>query len=435
MADSSLSDVDQRKLREQIEFYFSTANLVRDKWLQGLIAAGDLGFVPLSEFALCQRVKCISTDVAAIANALKSSEFLALDPTGTQVRRAVPLDAEYDPLSLTVFVKPWPANKDLDETKKYFSQFGVVAAVWKRVYKELGTEKQMRKPSVFVEFEGADTAAKAVAAAAEGDGIAPYGERVIVQPKVIYLEAKKISRKLKKAAGGEAAAADVAAAVAERQAARAGKRKREEGSSDSEDDGEDEAAKKRETDKVVAAEAAAAKVAEAEAKFASKKELVAAGRVYCVRGEKVDSSITWQNVKDAFGGLLSPILFVRIRCGDAARALGDTDVAVHVVISGELESHALEKLLSEVHAGFEVAVEDDKDVAKGVREDALSELTSAHDATMKSWASNRGRAGGRGGSRGGGRGGRGRSGGRGGGRSRGGGRGGGRGPPTKRGRH
>jgi lupus La protein len=84
---------DAAEILKQVEFYFSDANLPRDKFLWTLTTSDPLkqGWVQISQIASFKRMQRFQP-VEAIAAALRESkELLEVNKDGTAVRRKVPL--------------------------------------------------------------------------------------------------------------------------------------------------------------------------------------------------------------------------------------------------------------------------------------------------------------------------------------------------------
>ena len=84
---------DAEEILKQVEFYFSDANLPRDKYLWTLTQSDPkkAGWVPIKNIASFKRMQRFQP-VESIATALRASkELLEVNEDGTMVRRKVPL--------------------------------------------------------------------------------------------------------------------------------------------------------------------------------------------------------------------------------------------------------------------------------------------------------------------------------------------------------
>jgi hypothetical protein len=130
------------KLRTQLEFYLSDANLRRDSFFRTALEEHK-GFVPLAKFLKCKRVIDLNPSKADLVTAAEQSDLLTLDETKTMIGRKTP----FDPLSkglAPVFVANLPADFDLDKIFAHMNQYGKVAYV---------SVLSSPKHSAMVEFE------------------------------------------------------------------------------------------------------------------------------------------------------------------------------------------------------------------------------------------------------------------------------------------
>jgi len=94
-------DVEVR-VRSQIEFYLSSSNLMKDKFLRPIVQADPEGYVDVAMFAGFPRIQGITKDLSCVVRALRKSTILELNKEGTRVRRKEPF-VEYDTEANTVF--------------------------------------------------------------------------------------------------------------------------------------------------------------------------------------------------------------------------------------------------------------------------------------------------------------------------------------------
>jgi len=104
-----------KKILHQIEYYFSTQNLKRDKFLRNEITTNPQGFVPLTVLITFNKLKALSTDIDYISKVLKESKVLLLSEDGKSVKT---------PDSLPEFEEMIKVNKPtslqfLDKTFEY----------------------------------------------------------------------------------------------------------------------------------------------------------------------------------------------------------------------------------------------------------------------------------------------------------------------------
>ena len=75
------------KLREQIEYYLSDLNLSRDKFFRDQIQADKNGWVLITHFLNCNKIKSQKTTAAEIVAAVADSTKVELDKNKLSVRR------------------------------------------------------------------------------------------------------------------------------------------------------------------------------------------------------------------------------------------------------------------------------------------------------------------------------------------------------------
>lgn len=84
-----------KRILDQVEFYFSDANIVKDAFLLKHVRRNKEGYVSLKLISSFKRVKHLAKDWRAVAFAISTSEKLELNESGTKLRRKEPLPA-YD---------------------------------------------------------------------------------------------------------------------------------------------------------------------------------------------------------------------------------------------------------------------------------------------------------------------------------------------------
>lgn len=68
---------------KQMEFYFSDANLTKDRFLADLVKSNP--YVPLDMFLKFNKIRTLTQDVTDIAKAMKNSKFLELTEDKSKV--------------------------------------------------------------------------------------------------------------------------------------------------------------------------------------------------------------------------------------------------------------------------------------------------------------------------------------------------------------
>ncbi|KAL1515834.1 hypothetical protein AB1Y20_002450 [Prymnesium parvum] len=196
-------------LVEQCAFYFSDANLRRDRFLRKHVGPQGIRPVPVSILATFNRVRTLTTDSDVLVEALRAVPGLHVSSDGASASRTRPLPEVDDSELRTVHVDRIPAASTIDSLHRLFAPCGAVAFV-----------SLPRRPSreaagfALVEFEHADAAVRAVA---QLDGRVPEGaaEAVRCCHRRAWEEAKKARKKAKEAGEGEAEAEAAAARAAE----------------------------------------------------------------------------------------------------------------------------------------------------------------------------------------------------------------------------
>lgn len=74
-------------VKKQMEFYFSDANLSKDRFLGDLVKNDP--FVPLSEFLKFNKIRSMTKDINDIVKAMKHSTFLELSEDKLKVSTSV----------------------------------------------------------------------------------------------------------------------------------------------------------------------------------------------------------------------------------------------------------------------------------------------------------------------------------------------------------
>ncbi|CAG9119577.1 unnamed protein product [Plutella xylostella] len=145
------------KILKQMEFYFSDANLSKDRLLSSLMKE-DM-FVPIDVFLKFNKIRAMTNDPNHIAKAMKNSTLLELSDDKTKVRRKVPL-IPYDSDSRTVYVESIPVTASREWLERVFSEYGTVAYISLPKFKD----SQRIKGYAFVEFNSPEDAQTCISA-------------------------------------------------------------------------------------------------------------------------------------------------------------------------------------------------------------------------------------------------------------------------------
>ncbi|XP_055493982.1 lupus La protein [Leucoraja erinacea] len=187
----------EKKICEQIEYYFGDHNLPRDKFLKEQIKLDD-GWVTLETMIKFNRLSRLTTDFTIIVEGLNKSKsgLLEISEDKSKIRRSpskpLPEFEEYKTSIKvrSVYVKGFPTSATLDEIKDWFDENGPVENIQMR-----RTLQRQFKGSVFVVFNSLDSATKFV----ETQGLKYKETDMIILFKEAYFQKKAEEKKQHKA--------------------------------------------------------------------------------------------------------------------------------------------------------------------------------------------------------------------------------------------
>ena len=143
-----------RALREQLEFYFSDANLRKDKFLLRLTGPRGTGEVEVGILSTFNRVRAlVGNNIDAVQAALQQITGLAVSEDKKYVRRSRELPTDDDTDERTVYVEPLQTGATQELLHQAFGKCGTVTYV---ALPRLPNGDL--KGFAFVEFESADGA-------------------------------------------------------------------------------------------------------------------------------------------------------------------------------------------------------------------------------------------------------------------------------------
>lgn len=119
------------KIVQQVEFYFSDANITKDAFLLKHVKRNKEGYVSLKLISSFKRVKHITKDWRVVAHALARSKKLEINEAGTKLRRLDPLP-QYDETtpSRTVVAVHMPIDKPtIENVAELFKHCGEIALI------------------------------------------------------------------------------------------------------------------------------------------------------------------------------------------------------------------------------------------------------------------------------------------------------------------
>ncbi|KAL0117687.1 hypothetical protein PUN28_008829 [Cardiocondyla obscurior] len=141
---------------KQMEFYFSNANLSKDRYLSGLLRENP--YIDLEVFTRCNKLRELSTDINRIAKALQGSTMLKVSEDGTKVCRLTPIEKKENIDECTIYVQNLPPDADHDWLISIFSKYGSVDYVSIPRYKS----NRKIKGFAFVEFDTPSSAQECI---------------------------------------------------------------------------------------------------------------------------------------------------------------------------------------------------------------------------------------------------------------------------------
>lgn len=145
-------------IRKQMEFYFSDANLTKDRFLGKLIAEDPC--IDISVFLQFNKIRALTTDMKDVCGALRNSELLSVTEDGTKVFRTTPVKEKNNTDDCTIYVEQLPLDAQHEWLRDVFSAYGKVAYVSLPKYRTSGKIKGF----AFVEFETPEEANKTLEA-------------------------------------------------------------------------------------------------------------------------------------------------------------------------------------------------------------------------------------------------------------------------------
>ncbi|XP_018307517.1 la-related protein 7 isoform X2 [Mycetomoellerius zeteki] len=141
---------------KQMEFYFSDANLNKDRYLSGLLKESP--YVDLEVFTRFNKLRELTTDTNRIAKALQGSTILKVSEDGTKVCRLTPIQKKEDIDQCTIYVQNLPPDSDHDWLISIFSKYGSVEYVSIPRYRN----NKKIKGFAFVEFDKPSSAQECI---------------------------------------------------------------------------------------------------------------------------------------------------------------------------------------------------------------------------------------------------------------------------------
>nr|XP_006636663.2 PREDICTED: lupus La protein isoform X1 [Lepisosteus oculatus] len=155
----------EKRVAEQIEYYFGDHNLPRDKFLKEQIQLDD-GWVPLETMIKFNRLSRLTKDFNVITDSLRKSKtgLIEISEDKSKIRRSPdkPLPEANDEYKdavkhRSVYIKGFPTDSSLDDVKEWLEGKGNIENIQMRK----NAQKQF-KGSVFIVFDTDESAKKFV---------------------------------------------------------------------------------------------------------------------------------------------------------------------------------------------------------------------------------------------------------------------------------
>jgi hypothetical protein len=156
-----MSDSDDivSKLVPLLTFWFSDANLAKDRFLRKIMASNEKQFVSFANLLTFKKVQQLNAMIHHLQAAAACCSFLKISRDGSMVRRAVPFTSSPNETQRTVHVDCIAHDSTHESLSELFSRFGRV------VYVSIPRQEDGSiKGSAFIEFSEEEAAAAAVAA-------------------------------------------------------------------------------------------------------------------------------------------------------------------------------------------------------------------------------------------------------------------------------
>ncbi|CAM1298817.1 LARP7 (predicted), partial [Pycnogonum litorale] len=144
-------------VKEQLEFYFSDANLNKDRYLWNLIQESEDGYVDFEIFKDFNKMKALTTDPSMLARSISESSLLQLSDDKRRVCRVTPVAEPVGIDERTIYVECLPSHGNHEWLRGVFGTYGPICYISVPCYQ---ASKKI-KGFAFVEFEHAESALRA----------------------------------------------------------------------------------------------------------------------------------------------------------------------------------------------------------------------------------------------------------------------------------
>eukprot|EP01129_Flabellula_baltica_P003109 TRINITY_DN12953_c0_g1_i1.p1 TRINITY_DN12953_c0_g1~~TRINITY_DN12953_c0_g1_i1.p1 ORF type:complete len:362 (+),score=93.28 TRINITY_DN12953_c0_g1_i1:81-1088(+) len=146
--------MEQKKIRKQLQFYFSNSNYPRDNFLLET-AEQNNGWIPVDVFLKFNKIKALTEELDAVVKACRESRYIEVNEDGTLVKRIAPLPEvdDFEERSIHLGGLNFRPHPSIGFIKSIFKDSGAkVMSIWNCRSKTRG------KKELYVELESVEQA-------------------------------------------------------------------------------------------------------------------------------------------------------------------------------------------------------------------------------------------------------------------------------------
>lgn len=144
------------EVKDLLEFYFSPANIVKDKFMQNLLKKDSN--VNLEIFLKFNKIKALTNEIKFLQKAVNLSNILLLSEDKLRVKRIEPFKIKANEIDCTIYVENLPPNSTREWLQKIFSIYGEIDYISLPRFQQSGHTKGF----AFIEFHTPQEANKAL---------------------------------------------------------------------------------------------------------------------------------------------------------------------------------------------------------------------------------------------------------------------------------
>lgn len=155
MSESRMKDKN-KLIKRQVEFYFSNANLSRDKFLRDKIFNNNNYYVPVDMIMNFKKIQNLTTDKDEFLKICKESEFVELNEDETMIRKSGPFKRKtiQESSICQIYLENIPTETTVEELEEELKDLGKIVYV------------NLRNPNIypgtaFIEFDDVQEAIRA----------------------------------------------------------------------------------------------------------------------------------------------------------------------------------------------------------------------------------------------------------------------------------